>query len=74
MAAESKPKIGQIAGPLFARLIKVVRPEVERAALDAVAEIGDQLIEVEDVGRAGLAELERIGGILRSARRRGPER
>jgi hypothetical protein len=66
--------IGQIAGPLLARLIKVVRPEAERAALDAVAEIGDQWIELENVGQAGLAELERIGGILRSARRRGPKR
>lgn len=74
MAAGSKLTIGQIAGPLVARLIKVARPEVERAALDAAAELGDHLAEVEDVGRVGLAELERIGGILRSARRRGPER
>lgn len=74
MAAGSKPTIGQLAGPLVARLIKVARPELERAALDAAAELGEQLIDVEDVGRAGLAELERIGGILRGARRRDPER
>lgn len=74
MAAGSKPTIGQLAGPLVVRLIKAARPDLERAARDAAAELGEQLIDVEDVGRAGLAELERIGAILRSARRRGPER
>lgn len=74
MVARSKPTIGQLAGPLVARVLKVARPELERAALDAAAELGEQLIDVEAVGRAGLAELERIGGILRSARRRDPER
>lgn len=72
MAAGSKPKAS--AGPLILRLLKAAQPEIEGAALDVVAEVGEHLIGVEEVGRAGLAELGRIGGILRRARRRDPER